>query len=102
MGTHHMIAHHDLYGGVDIDAIETALTEEPLAAAATHTIAAFSTTTELLTHVGNLAVDYGVGKPLSIFQSLLATYRALVGTQAAIADTAGTLLASAEQIATEG
>ena len=98
-----MIAHHDLYGGgVNIDALETALTEEPLAAVATHTIAAFSTTTELLTHVGNLAVDYGVGKPLSVFQSLLATYRALVGTQAALADTAGNILATAEQIATGG
>lgn len=93
-----MIAHDDLYGA-HIDAIETALTEEPLAAAATHTIAAFSATTELLTHVGNLAVDYGVGKPLSVFQALLATYRALVGTQAALANTAGNILASAEQIA---
>jgi hypothetical protein len=95
-----MIAHDDLYGA-HTAAIETALTEEPLAAAASHTVAAFSATTELLTHVGNLAVDYGVGKPLSIFQSLLATYRALIGTQAALATTAQTILTSAEELAAE-
>lgn len=95
-----MIAHDDLYGA-NVAAIEAALTEEPLAAAATHTIAAFSATTELLTHVGDLAVEYGVGKPLSVFQSLLATYRALAGTQAALASTAENILSTAEQIAAE-
>jgi hypothetical protein len=96
-----MIAHHELYGGSNIAAIESALTEEPLAAVATQTIAAFSATTDLLTHVGNLAVDYGLGKPLGVFQSLLATYRALVGTQAALATTAESILATAEQIAAD-
>ena len=95
-----MIAHDELYGA-NIAAIETALTEEPLAAAASHTVAAFSATTDLLTHVGNLAVEYGLGKPLSVFQSLLATYRALIGTQAALASTAQSILATAEQLATE-
>lgn len=96
-----MIAHDELLGG-DAPELEATLTEEPLAAAAAQTITAFSATTELLTHVGNLAVAYGVGKPLAAFQSLLATYRALVGTQAALSATARAILARAEEVATEG
>lgn len=95
-----MIAHDDLYGA-SVAPIETVLTEEPLAAAATETIAAFTTTSELLAHIGALAVDYGVGKPLAIFQSLLATYRALAGTQAALATTAKSILSTAENMAGE-
>lgn len=93
-----MIAHDDLYGA-DLAAVEAALTEEPLAAVATETIAAFSATTDLLTKVGDLTVDCGVGKPLAVFQSLLATYRALAGTQAALSTVAETILATAEDIA---
>lgn len=96
-----MIAHDELMGA-DLSAIEAALTEEPLAPAALQTVSAFSATSDLLTHVGNLAVDYGVGKPLAVFQSLLATYRALIGTQAALADTAHSILITAEHLATEG
>lgn len=95
-----MIAHDELYGA-SIPAIEAALTEEPLASAATETIAAFSSTSELAARVGNLAVEYGVGKPLAIFQSLLATYRALIGTQAALAVTAETILSRAEDTAAQ-
>ena len=56
----------------------------------------------MLKHVGDLAIDYGVGKPLPIFQSLLATYAALVRAQAALAKTAQNILSSAEQIAAKG
>ena len=96
-----MIAHHDLYGA-HTAAIEMALAEEPLATAATQTIAAFSTTSDLLAQVGELAIDYGVGKPLAVFQSLLATYRALAGTQAALSSTAENILVTAEQLAAGG
>ena len=95
-----MIAHDDLYG-LDTERVEVALTEEPLATAATQTIAAFSATSELLNHVGNLTVEYGFGKPLSGFQALLATYRALISTQAALALTAQSILSTAEQLANE-
>lgn len=91
-----MIAHDDLLGA-DFSAVEAALTEEPLAAAALHTVSAFSATSNLLTHIGDLAIDYGVGKPLAVFQSLLATYRALVGTQAALSTTAQCILTTAEE-----
>lgn len=93
-----MIAHDELLGA-RLEAVETALTEEPLASAAAHTIAAFCATSELLTHVGDLAIDYGDGKPLAIFQSLLATYRTLAGTQAALVSTAQEILSTAERIA---
>lgn len=95
-----MIAHEELLGlGADPQAIEAALMEEPLASAASHTVAAFCATTDMLRHVGDLAVDYGLGKPLTIFQSLLVTYRSLIGTQAALAATAQEILATAERIA---
>ncbi len=94
-----MIAHDDLCGTDDLPAIEAVLTEEPLATAATQTIAAFCATSEMLTRVGDLAIDYGAGKPLAIFQSLLTTYRALAGTQAALISTAQSILSTAERVA---
>jgi hypothetical protein len=94
-----MIAHHDLYG-LEAESIEAALTAEPLATAATNTIAAFSVTSDLLAQVGDLAIEYGVGKPLAGFQALLATYRALIGTQAALALTAQSILSTAQQEST--
>lgn len=96
-----MIAHDDLYGA-SIPAVEAALTEEPLAGVATQTIASFTATADMLKHVGDLAIDYGVGKPLPIFQSLLVTYAALVRAQAALAKTAQHILSSAEQMAAKG
>lgn len=95
-----MIAHDDLLGA-HLQGIEDALTEEPLASAAAQTVAAFCATSDMLTHVGNLAIEYGVGKPLAIFQSLLVTYRALIGTQAAIASTAESILDVAQNLASE-
>ena len=95
-----MIAHDESLGA-DLPGIEAALADEPLASAAAQTVSAFSATSELLTHVGNLAIEYGVGKPLAIFQSLLATYRALAGTQAALSTTAQHILSTAEQMVAE-
>lgn len=97
-----MIAHDELYGGNDAATIEAILTEEPLASAAAQTIEAFTTTTDLLAHIGDLAVEYGVGKPLVIFQALLNTYRALSRTQAALSAAAQEILTTAEQLAAEG
>ena len=91
-----MIAHHELHGSSPAS-VETALTTEPLGQAVTQTIAAFATTSELLSAVGNLAVAYGVGKPLRVFQSLLATYRALARTQATLTGTAAALLLAAQE-----
>jgi hypothetical protein len=90
-----MIAQDELIGA-DMAAVEVALTAEPLASAASQTIVAFGATTEMLTHMGELVVDYGVGKPLAVFRDLLATYRALLSTQAAISHAAQTILTAAE------
>lgn len=90
-----MIAHDELYGSRP--AAGSAVTTAPLGDAATQTITAFAATSELLHAVGELAVVYGVGKPLHVFQSLLATYRALAGTQAALSATAAAIVRAAQE-----
>ena len=96
-----MIAQIDDLHGPGIDAVETALAQEPLASVAEQTVASFTAVSQTLSHVGDLAVNYGVGKPLVLFQSLLETYRALAAAQAAIAAKAHQILDTAEQMAAQ-
>ncbi|MES2694603.1 MAG: hypothetical protein V4773_14095 [Verrucomicrobiota bacterium] len=94
-----MIAHDDLYGSPTPRPTEPVVLEGPLAVAATHTIAAFNVTSEMINHVGDLAIAYGVGKSLPIYLTLLSTYRTLVHTQASLAATATGILHVAKKLA---
>lgn len=93
-----MIAHFDALPPADA-AVEAALAREPLASLAGQTVASFEAISASLSGVGDLAIDYGMGKPLADYQALLTTYQSLIAARAALAENAAQILALAEQAA---
>jgi hypothetical protein len=83
-----MIAHFDDAGGLSSGRGPAG----PLAIAAQQTLASIFAVAEMLGTVGQLAVEYGVGKPLAAYKSLLETYRALLEAEATLSTTASQIV----------
>ncbi len=93
-----MIAHinDDLHS-----AAEAVLNQEPLATVAGQTVTSLVAVAQNLTRVHELTVEYGVGKPLIVFQTLIETYQVLAEAHATLAHNAQHILTAAERIAGE-
>lgn len=93
-----MIAHidDDLHA-----AAEAVLNQEPLATVAGQTVTSLVAVAQTLTRVRELTVEYGVGHPLVIFQTLIETYHVLAAAHATLAHNAQHILTAAERIASD-
>lgn len=69
----------------------------PLAIAAQETLASFVVVTDMLSAVGNMAVSYGVGKPLATYQTLLKTYQTLLRAEDVLTQTANQIIETAKR-----
>ncbi len=82
-------------------AAEAVLNQEPLATVAGQTVTSLVAVAQTLTRVHNLTVEYGVGQPLVVFQTLLETYQVLAEAHATLAHNAQHILTAAERIASD-
>jgi hypothetical protein len=74
------------------------LVDERLADSTKQALASFIAVNESLESVGQLTIEYGVGRPLCAFQALLRTYKSLVQVGSSLSLATQSLLTAAKGV----